>query len=79
MPKPDIELLIGLLARNAALNNKGLTFSLGCGVLVERRGHARGVWRCERDQYSWTPAGYNQPTFWAESAQAAVDHTLAIL
>lgn len=79
MPIADIETLLGLLASNEALGRKGLQFTRACGILVERGGHARGLWRRETKTFSWTPAGYNEPTYWAESPEAAVEHTLTVL
>lgn len=68
--------LIALLDSCEDLKARGYEFSILGGVLVEREGHARGVWRCSRSGFSWTPAGYNEPVHWAEDAEAAVAYTL---
>ena len=58
---------IELLARLQALlsgNAMGLSAILGDhgGILIERRGHMRGIWRCIGGTFAWTLAGYNEPS-----------------
>ena len=45
------------------------------GIVVERRGHARGVWRSFKTQFAWTPAGYGEHTYVADDVTAAVAYS----
>jgi hypothetical protein len=49
------------------------------GVVVQRRGHVRGIWRCMNGVYGWTPAGYGEPTHKAADLDAAVYYTTTII
>lgn len=82
MPTRDKE--IELLARLKTLvegHHMGLTATVGdCGgVLIERRGHMRGIWRCMDGVLAWTPAGYNEPVHIAADVGAAVAYTSAVI
>ena len=79
MTKVELQELLALLQEHGALQLRGYQFSLLGGVLVEREGHAKGLWRCGHKGFSWTPAGYNEPVHWADDATAAVRHTLTVL
>lgn len=70
------ERLLHRLAQHVDLKSRGYNFSIMGGVLVEREGHARGLWRCAGTGFSWTPAGYNEPVHWAEDVEAALRYTL---
>lgn len=56
---------------------KGLSAQAGDRgeVLIVRRGHVRGVWRCEGQQFAWTPSGYNEPLHRADDVAAAIAYT----
>ena len=79
MTKEDLQELLALLQEHEVLRLRGYQFSLLVGILVERAGHAKGLWRCGRNGFSWTPAGYNEPVHWVENAEAAVRYTLTAL
>lgn len=68
--------LLVKLQANDGLRAGGYEFSVLGGVLVERAGHARGLWRCGAKGFSWTPAGYNEPVYWAPDADVALQFTL---
>jgi hypothetical protein len=81
---PTLTKEIELLARIQGLihrNNTGLTAGFGeqGGVVIERRGHVRGIWRCLGGEFAWTPAGYNEPVHEAADIEAAVAYTQALL
>jgi hypothetical protein len=71
--------LLDMLHDNEVLRERGYDFSILGGVLVERDGHARGVWRCGPRGFSWTPAGYNEPKEWVADAEQALRYTLLVL
>lgn len=48
-------------------------------VVIARRGHVRGVWRCTGDQCAWTPAGYGEPTHTTRGIEDAVTYTQTVL
>lgn len=48
-------------------------------LIVNRSSHLRGIWRCAGNQFTWTPAGYNQPTHSVRDADAALRYTLIVL
>lgn len=48
-------------------------------VLIVRRGHVRGIWRCEGHQLAWTPSGYNEPLHRAESVEGALAYTVTAI
>lgn len=58
-------------------------FTAACGptgsVVLDRWNHVRGVWHFAGQNYFWTPAGYNEPTFRCGSLDGAVQHTLEVL
>jgi hypothetical protein len=58
-------------------NTRGLTISQGdCGgIVIERRGHVRGIWRCLDGSFAWTPSGYNEPIHVADDIQAVLTYT----
>jgi hypothetical protein len=70
--------LLAKLLENAELRSRGYNFTIAGGVLVEREGHARGLWRCSGIGFSWTPAGYNEPVHWVEDVEGAVRYTLKL-
>ena len=49
------------------------------GVLIDRWGHARGLWHFSPKGFSWTPAGYNEPVCRVDDVEEAVRHTLLVL
>jgi hypothetical protein len=67
------------LSSDQELQERGYSFFTMGGVLVEREGHARGIWRCTGNGFSWTPAGYNEPIHWVADADAAASYTLKLL
>lgn len=74
------ELLKALLSHEV-LRLRGFNFSM-CnigGVVVDRRGHVRGLWREESDRLAWTPASHNGSTHSVEDVAAAVRFTLVVL
>jgi hypothetical protein len=44
-------------------------------VMLQRRGHVRGFWRCDGSRFAWTPAGYNEPAHHAADIDAAIAYT----
>ena len=75
---------IELLARLQALlsgNAMGLSAILGDhgGILIERRGHMRGIWRCIGGTFSWTLAGYNEPVHTAGGIDEALHYTRTVI
>ncbi len=79
MTNEDQRKLLDMLEKHEVLRLRGYEFSMMEGILVERLGHARGLWRCGRRGFSWTPAGYNEPTEWVDDADAAVRYTVIVL
>jgi hypothetical protein len=73
--------LHALLDRNEPLKGRGYRFEVGLngGILVERAGHVRGLWRFDPKGYSWTPAGYNVPVCWVGDAATATHYTQEVL
>lgn len=73
--------LLELLSSHEILILRGYNFAIGsCGrLVVERRGHVRGLWGFDGVQFTWTPAGTTEPTYWAPSIEAAVRYTLVVL
>ncbi|MBL8567349.1 MAG: hypothetical protein JNM89_16690 [Hyphomicrobiaceae bacterium] len=73
--------LIERLARHELLWLRGYQFLLAPkgGVLIERRGHARGIWKHDGERFNWTPMGYTEPTHFADDVAAAVRYTLVVL
>lgn len=68
-------MLTGLLA---AASQRQMTAELSNGtILIERRGHLRGLWRFADAQFEWIPAGYNEPTFTTPSVEEAAAYTRA--
>lgn len=69
------------LQRHEVLRLRGYTFALGPqgGLIVERWGHVRGVWRHDGERFAWTPASYAEPMHWAEDAASAVRYTIVML
>lgn len=49
------------------------------GVSVYCNGRFRGVWICRDLAYDWVPPSYTHPICRAQSAAAAVEHTLVWL
>jgi hypothetical protein len=49
------------------------------GVLLERWGHARGIWQLQAKGFSWTPAGYNAPLCYVDDVEAAVRFTIVTI
>lgn len=70
--------LLDLLGMHEILRLRGFSFVLGPqgGVVVDRRGHVRGIWHFDGRRFAWTPASNGGPTHWADDAQAAVRYTL---
>ncbi len=73
--------LIEHLARHEVLWLRGYQFTISPmgGVVIERRGHARGVWKHHGERFAWTPLGYAEPTYFADDVDAAVRYTLVVL
>lgn len=76
----DIELL-DLLKSHELLRLRGYAFELGPrgGVVIDRRGHVRGIWHYDGDRFAWTPASNSHATHWADTAAAAVRFTLVVI
>ncbi|MGQ0672407.1 MAG: hypothetical protein ACT4N2_05940 [Hyphomicrobium sp.] len=81
MTTPEEHLnLLNMLQNQQHLLDRGFTFSMeGAGLLVEKSGHARGLWRLWPGGFSWTPAGYNEPVHSVPDASAALLYTLSLL
>jgi hypothetical protein len=47
------------------------------GVVILRRGHMRGIWRCQDHVFTWTPAGYNEPMHRSATVASALAYTEA--
>lgn len=45
-------------------------------LLIERDGHLRGIWTTGKELYTWTAAGYNEPSFSTASLPEAIKYTL---
>lgn len=73
--------LLELLCKHEVLRLRGYSFVLGPqgGVVIDRWGQVRGIWRFEHDRYAWTPAGHTRPQHWAQDAESAVRYTLVTL
>lgn len=76
-----LEMLRDRLAEHEILRLRGYAITIGpCGgVIIDRRGHVRGIWRYNGEKYSWTPAGYSEATHWSNDVDGAVRHTLVVL
>ncbi len=82
MPTDVHELeLLGRLQPLVAGHHSGQTVAAGDhgGVVIARRGHVRGIWRCMNGHFGWTPAGYGEPTYTATDLDAAVQYTKTII
>lgn len=75
----DQQRLLQALQEHELLRQKGYECTILGGVLIERAGHARGLWRCNSRGFDWTPAGYNEPVHWVDDVEAAVLYTLKVL
>lgn len=75
------ELLHDRLAGHEILRLRGYAITIGScgGVIVDRRGHVRGVWTHDGERYAWTPAGYSAPTHRFPDVESAVRYTLVVL
>lgn len=66
---------------NALIKSASSGFTVETGdygeVVLQRRGHVRGFWRCHGGYFAWTPAGYNEPAYKAAGIDAAVAYTQA--
>ena len=73
--------LLAVLEAQQQLRRQEYGFAIGMhgGVLVEKAGHARGLWRYDTKGYGWTPSGYNQPICHYPTAEAAVRHMLVTI
>ena len=60
-----------------ALTSRGFSFErLGDGdILVQRRGHAYGIWQARVDQYRYIPAGKQEPVHETGSPAEVLDIT----
>lgn len=76
----DIDLLERLQAHEI-LRQRGYSFVLGPkgGVVVDRRGHVRGIWHHDGERYAWAPSSNTHATYWADDADAAVRYTLIVI
>ncbi|MCB1504418.1 MAG: hypothetical protein KDJ47_05515 [Hyphomicrobiaceae bacterium] len=76
----EVELL-ELLCKHEVLRLRGYSFAIGPkgGVVIDRWGHVRGMWRYKNDRFSWTPASHTSSVHWSEDAEAAVRYTLVAL
>lgn len=82
MPTPSHErALLVLLQPIIQGHQSGQAVSMGesGGVVIERRGHVRGIWRCMTETFAWTPAGYNEPTYHAADLDHAVRYTQTVV
>ena len=54
-------------------------FAAGVGeqseIILDRRGHVKGFWRCQSGHFDWTPAGYNEPSYSAADIDAVLAYT----
>jgi len=73
--------LFSRLERHEVLRARGYSFVLEpCGgIVIDRWGHVRGIWRHKASRYAWTPASHTEPTHWAADAEAAVRYTLVVI
>lgn len=73
--------LLGLLQSHEILRLRGFSFVMGPegGVVIDRWGHVRGIWRFKDGHFGWTPPSYNSPVHWVATAEAAVRYTLVTL
>ena len=57
--------------------SSGLVAVMGdrCEIVIERRGHVRGIWHCKNGKFAFTPAGYNEPSVVANTITEAVEFT----
>jgi hypothetical protein len=62
-------------------NPRGLTIIQGdCGgIVIERRGHVRGIWRCLDGSFAWTPSGYNEPVHVSADIPAVLTYTQTVI
>lgn len=76
-----IKKLLATLLGQPILAQRGYTFRIENGVelLAFRGQHLRGVWRCERGEFAWIPAGYTVSTHSVGDVDAAVRYTLVAL
>ncbi len=68
MSDQEIEILLWQqLERNVLLKRHGFSVVVSetGDVIVDKRGHVRGVWRSKAGQLEWTPAGYNEAQLFA--------------
>ncbi len=82
MANPDeLRRLYEALCAQPILAERDFRFALeGHDRLVVNRGaHTRGIWRCAGNRFTWTPAGYNEPTHTVREADAAQRYTLIVL
>ncbi len=74
MSDQEIEILLWqVLVQNRLLKAQGFSVVLSENgdVIVDRRGHVRGIWRSNAGQLEWTPAGYNEAQATASDAAEA--------
>ena len=76
-----LEMLRDRLTAHEILRLRGYSITIGScgGVIIDRRGHVRGIWQSDGDRYGWTPAGYSEATHWSSDVEGAVRHTLVVL
>lgn len=77
----EMQRLMDLLLSQSILIQRGFSFAMeNAEELIAFRGpHMRGIWRCERGEYAWTPAGYGTPTHTVRNIEAALRYTLVAL
>ncbi len=80
MPNPSEQLTL-FNSLNKLMKSSPRGFSVEIGdhgeVMLQRRGHVRGFWRCHGGHFAWTPAGYSEPAHTAADIDAAVAYTQA--
>lgn len=78
--EPRLATLLERLMQHRALARAGyISEATLDGILVHRKGHARGIWRSDGNRLSWTPAGYNEATHFVVGVDEAVALTVAAL
>ena len=74
MSDQEIEFLLWKqLVQNVLLKRHGFSVMLSENgdVIVDRRGHVRGIWRSQSGRLEWTPAGYNEALVFADDVVEA--------
>lgn len=77
----EIKALLEALLAQPVLAQRGFTFRVeNADELLTFRGpHLRGIWRCVKGEFAWTPAGYTVHTHTVRDVEAALRYTLVAL